>query len=205
MYNLTLDEVSFCVIDLETTSLSPETGEIIEIAAIRYEGSVVTDRFSSLVKPSTYIIPKNVSRLTGITTAMVIDQPKIEEIFSEFMRFIDNSVLVAHNAKFDMSFLNKTSIQLYGKTIKNPVICTCNLARRLFPEIKSKSLSNLAYHFNIKFYRKHRAMSDAEVTLEIFKEMLEILQDYNVTRIIDIIKLSERKPFKHQYKRRRYV
>ncbi len=205
MYNLTIDEVSFCIIDLETTSLSPETGEIIEIAAIRYEGSVVTDKFCSLVKPSTEIVPRNVSRLTGITTAMVIDQPKIEEIFDDFMKFIDNSIIVAHNAKFDTAFLNVISLQLYGKTIKNPVICTCNLARRLFPEIKSKSLSSLAYHFNVPFTKKHRAMSDAEVTLEIFKEMLEILQDYNVTRIIDIIKLSEKKQVKHQYKRRRYV
>jgi len=73
---------------------------------------------------------------------MVIDQPKIEEIFDDFMKFIDNSIIVAHNAKFDTAFLNVISLQLYGKTIKNPIICTCNLARRLFPEIKSKSLSS---------------------------------------------------------------
>ncbi|NPA51404.1 MAG: 3'-5' exonuclease [Aquificae bacterium] len=205
MYNLTIDEVSFCIIDLETTSLSPETGEIIEIAAIKYEGSIITEKFNTLIKPSTHYIPENITKLTGITTAMIIDQPKIEEIFDQFIDFVNDTVLVAHNAKFDLAFLNHVSNQLYGKNIKLPVVCTCNLARRLFPETKSKSLSNLAYHFNIPFKQRHRAMSDALVTLEIFKKMLELFQDFNVTKMADIIKLSQNKPIKHQYKRRRYV
>ena len=205
MYNLTIDEVSFSIIDLETTSLSPETGEIIEIAALRYEGFVITDKFWTLVKPSTHLIPGHISRLTGITTAMIIDQPEIDEVFHDFLNFIKDTVIVAHNASFDMSFLNRESLRLYGKSIKQPVLCTCNLARRLFPELKSKSLSSLAYHFNVPFNQKHRAMSDATVTLEIFKKMLELLQDYNINRVSDIIKLSQNKPIKHQYKRRRYV
>ncbi len=205
MYNFTIDEVSFSIIDLETTSLSPETGEIIEIAAIKYEGFVITDKFYTLVQPSTKLVPKNISQLTGITTAMIIDQPKIEEIFDSFLDFIDDTVLVAHNAKFDLAFLNYVSRKLYGKEIKLPVICTCNLARRLYPEVKSKSLSSLAHYFNVPFERKHRAMSDAVVTLEIFKRMLELLQDFNITRMTDIIKLSQNKQVKHRYKRRRYV
>ncbi len=205
MYNLRVDEATFCILDLETTSLSPETGEIIEIAAIKYQGNVIINRFSTLVKPDIEFIPQKITSLTGISTAMVIDQPKITDIFDDFMDFIGDSILVAHNAKFDISFLNYKSKELYGKSIKNPVLCTCNLSRRLFPELKSKSLTSMAYYFNIPFNQKHRAMSDAEATLEIFKKMMEILQDYNINRVIDIIRLAEKKNSNQPEKRRRYV
>ena len=205
MYNLRVDEATFCILDLETTSLSPETGEIIEIAAIKYQGNLVTNKFSTLIKPDIEFIPPKITALTGISTAMVIDQPKITDIFEDFLKFVGDSIIVAHNAKFDMSFLNYKSKELYGKNLKNPVLCTCNLSRRLFPELKSKSLPSMAYYFNIPFNQKHRAMSDAEATLEIFKKMMEILQDYNINRVIDIIKLAERKNTGQSEKRRRYV
>ena len=193
MYKLTVDEATFTIIDLETTGLSPKTGEIIEIAAIKYQGNQIVDKFSTLIKPDIEFIPPKITQLTGITNVMVIDQPKIEQVLPDFLKFLEDSVIVAHNAKFDMGFLNYKTQEIYGRNIKNSVLCTCNLARRIFPELRSKALSSLAYYFDIPFNQEHRAMSDAMATLEIFKKMIDILYDYNITRVNEIIKLAEKK------------
>lgn len=205
MFNLTIDEATFTVVDLETTGLNPKTSEIIEIAAIKVEGGIITEKFNTLIKPSIGFIPENITKLTGITNPLVIDKPKIEQVFPEFLDFIKDSIIIAHNAKFDLSFLNETSYQLTGKLIQNPIICTLMLSSALFPDLKSKSLSHLAYHFNITYKRKHRALSDAEVTYELFKKIVEYLQQYNINKVMDLIRLSNGKNLKQTSKRRRYV
>lgn len=205
MYNLTIDEAMFCIIDLETTGLNPKIDQIIEIAALKVEGGVVTQKFHSLVKPSYNFIPLNIINLTGITNAMVIDKPKIEEVYPLFLEFAENTILVAHNAKFDISFLSEVHKQLYGKEFNLPYICTKNIARALFPDLNSKSLSNLANFFNIQYYRKHRAMNDATVTFELFRKLVEYLQDLRINKVLDLIKITNGKTLLHQNKRRRYV
>ncbi len=205
MYKLTIDEAVFTVIDLETTGFNPENNSIIEIAAIKYQGNIIIDKYWQLVKPDYGLLPSHITSLTGITNAMVIDQPKIDEVLPEFLKFIKNTVIVGHNVSFDLSFLNYNLKKILGTTIKNPSICTDSLARRIMPDIDSKSLSNLAYHFNIPFPKQHRAMSDAEVTLKVFLKMLDFLQDYNVNKVIDIIKLSQGKKINYKDKRRKYV
>ncbi len=205
MYRLTIDEAVFSIIDIETTGFNPENNDIIEIAAIKYQGNVVVDKYWQLVKPDTGLLPQHITQLTGITNAMVVDQPPIDEVLPEFVKFIKNSVIVGHNVSFDLSFLNYNLKKINRQTIKNPFICTDGLARRIMPDIDSKSLSNLAYHFNIPFKKQHRAMYDAEVTLKVFLKMIEFLQDYNVNRVIDIIKLSEGKKINYKEKRKRYV
>jgi DNA polymerase-3 subunit epsilon len=205
MINLTIEEATFTVVDLETTGLNPKTSEIIEIAAIKVEGNVITEKFHTLIKPSIGFIPEYITKLTGITNPLVIDKPKIEQVFPHFLEFTKNSIIIAHNAKFDISFLNEASFQLTGKLIQNPVICTLVLANRLFPDLKSKSLTNLAYHFNIPYHRKHRALADAEVTYELFKKFVDYLQNYKVNKVIDLIRLSNGKDLKLPSKRRRYV
>ncbi len=205
MYRLTIDEAIFTVIDIETTGFNPENNSIIEIAAIKYQGNVIVDKFWQLVKPDVGLLPSHITKLTGITNAMVIDQPTIEKVLPDFLKFIKGTVIVGHNVSFDLSFLNYNLKRTTGNIIKNPHICTDGLARRIMPDIDSKSLSNLAYHFNIPFPRQHRAMSDAEVTLKVFLKMVEFLEDYNVNRVIDIIKLSEGKKINYKEKRKRYV
>ncbi|HHG74489.1 MAG TPA: 3'-5' exonuclease [Persephonella sp.] len=205
MFNLTTDEAVFTVIDLETTGFNPEKDYIIEIAAIKFQGSFEVGRFWKLVKPDTGFVPSHITRLTGITNAMVVDQPLIKEILPDFFDFIQDTVIVAHNVKFDLSFLNHNTKVYLGRSIKNPSICTDNLARRILPDIDSKSLEHIAYHFSIPYKQKHRAMSDAEVTLKIFEKMLSFLEDYNVNRVIDIIKLSEGKRINYREKRKKYV
>ncbi len=205
MYRLTIDEAIFTVLDLETTGFNPENNSIIEIAAIKYQGNVIIDRYWQLVKPDFGLLPDHITKLTGITNAMVVDQPTIDRVLPEFLKFVKNTVIVGHNVSFDLSFLNHNLKKIFNTTLKNPHICTDGLARRIMPDIDSKSLSNLAYHFNIPFPKQHRAMSDAEVTLKVFLKMLDFLQDYNVNRVIDIIKLSEGKKINYREKRRRYV
>jgi len=146
-----------------------------------------------------------ITKLTGITNTMVIDKPYFEDIYPDFYKFIKDSILVAHNVKFDYSFLNETHKIVYKKELKNPYICTDNLARRIFPEIKKKSLKNLTDCLGIDFNQEHRAMSDAEATFKVFQKMIDFLQDYNINKVIDIIKLSKGKEINRKNKRKRYV
>ena len=205
MYNLTIEEASFLIVDLETTGLNPENSEIIEIAALRVEDGIVVDKFHTLVKPSIGFIPPFITKLTGITNALVVDKPTIEQVFPHFLKFSENSIIVAHNAQFDMSFLNSVSYQITGKSIQNPVLCTQNLAKRLFPDLPSKSLVNLAYHFNIPYNKKHRALEDALVTFELFKKIVDYLYRFNINKVMDLVRLSNGKDLNQTSKRRRYV
>lgn len=205
MYNLTVDETVFCVVDLETTGLNPKKDQIIEIAALKVEGGVITDRFHTLVKPSYDFIPPNIVHLTGITNAMVIDKPKIEDIYPQFYNFLVDTVIVAHNAKFDISFISEVHRHAYNREFNIPYICTQNIAKALFPHLNSKSLSNLAYFFNVQQYKRHRAMDDAVVAFEIFKKLLDYLQDLNINKVIDLVKITNGKTLVHANKRRRYV
>lgn len=205
MYNLTIDEAVFSVIDLETTGLNPERDQIIEIAALKVEGGVITQKFHSLVKPSYDFIPPSITKLTGITNAMVIDKPEVDKVYPQFFEFIQDSILVAHNARFDVSFLSNIHKQLFSREFGLPYVCTQNIARALFPYLNRKSLSNLAYLFNIKYQNKHRALSDAQVTFEVFKKMVDYLQDLNINKVLDLIKITHGKTLVHPNKRRRYV
>ncbi len=205
MYKMTSDEAVFVAIDLETTGFSPETSSVIEVAAVKFQGGFVLNKYWELTKPDEGYIPKRVSQLTGITNAMVIDRPTFFDIYPELYNFIKNSVVIAHNAKFDLSFLNYTHQKRFRESLKIPYICTDMLARRLFPEIGKKSLECVANHLGIKFKQSHRAMSDALATYEIFQKITEILHDYNVDRVLDIIKFAEGKKINPKSKRKRYV
>ncbi len=205
LYNLTVNEATFVIIDLETTGLSSHNNSVIEIAAIKYQSGMVIDKIHQLTKPREDFIPFRVTQLTGITNAMVIDKPYFENIYPDVYEFIKDSIVVAHNAKFDISFLSEIHKIVFKKNLKIPYICTDNLARRLFPEIRKKSLSSLTEYLGINFQQKHRALSDAQATLLAFQKMLEYLQDFNVNKVLDIIKLSEGKNINTKNKRKRYV
>ena len=205
MYKLTIYDAVFTVLDIETTGLNVESDEIIEIGAIKYQGNIEIARFHSLIKPSKAFIPRYISNITGITTAMIIDKPTIAEVLPQFLDFIKDTVLVGHNINKDLSFLNRDSVKYLNRKIKNPYICTDRLARKIMPDVDSKSLINLAKIFNIPVIKHHRAIYDTEVNLEIFKKMMEFLESYSVIKVLDIIKLSEGKKVNRTEKRRRYV
>ena len=184
-----LSDVPFCVLDLETTGVAPDTCEITEIGAVRFEAGVEVGRFHTLVNPRAPI-PPTVVVMTGITQAMVIDAPLIEEALPSFREFIGDAVIVGHNVRFDISFLNAASIRLgYGR-LPNRSTDTMRLARRLVAgEVRSLSLAGLARHFGSPVTPNHRALEDALATAHVFWSLLERAGSIGVTHLDDLMSL----------------
>ncbi|MFN3264614.1 MAG: PolC-type DNA polymerase III, partial [Aquificaceae bacterium] len=156
-------ESTFVSIDVEATGVDPSKSEVIEIACVRVEGGVITERFSSLVNPG-YPLPQRITDLTGITNAMLVGKPRMEEVMPKFLRFVGDSVIVAHRVEKDIAFIDKYYRQLHGKRFRHPHICTLNLAKNILPDIRKYSLRDLADYFGIEYRRVHRAMDDAQTT-----------------------------------------
>ncbi|MEE8330786.1 MAG: DEDD exonuclease domain-containing protein [Acidimicrobiia bacterium] len=184
-----LSEVPFCVLDLETTGAAPSSCEITEIGAVRFEGGVPTGRFETLVNPGA-AIPPFITVMTGITQAMVIEAPRIEEALPTFLEFIGDAVIVGHNVRFDMSFLNAAAERLgYGR-LPNRTADTYALARRLIrSEIRNLKLSSLAAHFRSPVTPNTRALADAEATAHVFWGLLERAGTLGVTHLEDLMML----------------
>lgn len=168
---------SFVAIDLETTGLSPETNEIIEIGAVRVRKGEVVDELSILVDPN---VPLNatVRELTGISDDMLMGQPVWDEIVEEVEAFIGDDILLGHNIKFDYSFL-KCNFYKSGKKFEHMTLDTLYLARTLLSELPSKSLNNLCIHYGIVNEHAHRAVSDAKATMELYLRLAEEYEKNN--------------------------
>ncbi|TMA40123.1 MAG: hypothetical protein E6J79_01025 [Deltaproteobacteria bacterium] len=176
-----LAEVEFVVVDLETTGGASGQDAIIEIGAARVVGGRLTERFASLVRPGRPIQPF-VSRLTGITDAMVAGAPRLAEVLPRFVEFAGTAVLVAHNAAFDVGHLRAA-----GAPLDAPVLCTIRLARRLLPESRRRSLDAVAVTLGIACFRRHRALPDAEIAAEILCVFLERLQERGIERLDQLL------------------
>lgn len=164
----------FVVFDIETTGLDPMRDCITEIGAVLIKNGNITGRFHSLVNPEVPI-PEEIVELTGITDEMVKDCPTASQVIPAFLDFAGDSVLVAHNAPFDMGFIQHKAAGM-GMTVKNKVLDTLAITRRLLPRLKTHKLSAVAQHFNIDMERAHRAVDDALVTAKIFLKCMEILE-----------------------------
>ena len=184
-----LHEVAFCVLDLETTGGSPATCEITEVGAVKYVGGELVGTFDTLVNPGAPI-PPTITILTGITQAMVIDAPDIGEVLPSLLEFIGTAVIVGHNVRFDMSFLNAAAVRLgYGK-LPNPTADTLGLARRLIrQEVRRLNLQTLAAHFRSPITPNHRALADAKATAHVFWGLLERAGTIGVTHLDDLLRL----------------
>lgn len=185
-----LAEAHFTIFDFETTGLYPYRGDrICEIGAIRVKpGLSKQTKFHSMVDPKRSI-SKSAFFVNGITEDMLKGAPTIEEILPVFIKFIEKSVLVAYNAGFDLGFLEYA---LGGeKSILNDyaVVDALTLARRLFPSIGRYNLSNVARSLGIRSDKKHRAMSDASMTLKVFEKELSILLSNGARTVGDIARL----------------
>jgi DNA polymerase-3 subunit epsilon len=172
-----LFDSSFVAIDIETTGFDVRYAEIIEVAAVRVEGGMITDSFSSLVNPG-FFIPDRVRELTGITNTMLVGKPKIDKVLPQFLDFIGDDVVVAHNVEQDMRFLNRYSREVLKRKLRLSHLCTVRISRRLIPGLSSYKLYNLADYFGIEFQRKHRALSDALITAQVFLELLKLLWNH---------------------------
>ena len=175
---------SFVVFDLETTGLSSDMCYITEIGAVKVINGEVYDSFSTFVHPPVSI-PQKIVELTGITDAMVKDAPEEGEAVERFLDFCEGSVLVAHNAGFDTSFIRKAMNRL-NKEFNFTYIDTVELSRKLLTELKSHKLNVIAKHLKIKLENHHRAVDDAMCTAHIFEHFLKMLSERGVSDINQI-------------------
>jgi DNA polymerase-3 subunit epsilon len=190
LFDRPIREAAFTVVDLETTGLSPDPGGIIEIGAARLEDGKVVARFEQLVRPRTPV-PPFIVRLTGIRPELLESQPHLEEVWEQFVAFVRDSVLVAHNASFDLSYLNLAAQRLSGQPLTDVALCTLKLARRLIPEVRRRGLDALAEHFGLEVGRRHRAMGDVEITVEIFWRLIERAEHKGLRRLGELIALQD--------------
>ncbi len=192
-----LEKASFSVLDVETTGLSANKNRVIEIAIVKIEKLKITDKLHYLINPQTYI-PAFITSLTGIDNDDVIGAPVFSEVVDEILNFIDNTVLTAHNFSFDSSFLN-TEFMLSGREfISDESCCTLKLARNIYPDLKSKSLSSVADFLNLRNKNAHRALGDAEITAKVLLKMIRELQDKDKIKTVGEL-LSYQKGYQHNY------
>ena len=162
----------YAVIDLETTGGIAKRDKITEIAVIIYDGEKVVDEFQSLINPERSI-PAHITRITGITNDMVADAPRFYEVAKRVIEMTEGCVFVAHNVRFDYSFMIEEFKSL-GYTFSRRNLCTVRLSRKAFPGLKSYSLGNLIKYFGISVDNRHRAYDDAYATTilldKIFKQ-----------------------------------
>lgn len=165
---------NFVVIDIETTGLDPSYDEIIEIAALKINSNEIVDKFETLIKPSEPL-DEFIIGLTGITNEMLENSPKIQDVLSNFLNFIDNNILVGHNVNFDINFLYDYIMAIYNKPFNNDYIDTMRLTRKLTPELKHHRLKDMVKYFNIENFVAHRAMPDVLATYEILTKSKEMV------------------------------
>jgi DNA polymerase III epsilon subunit family exonuclease len=175
-----LAETDFVVVDIETTGPKMPPSRIMEIGAARVSRGRIVAEFQTLVNPL-MPIPPFIVGLTGIRDEMVSGAPTFEEIAPDWLRFAGTAVLVAHNAIFDVSFINHEIASIFpGRRMMNSHICTVSLARRLMPELKSFRLGALAEHFALPKGARHRAGDDARATARVFLRLLDDLHENGV-------------------------
>ena len=171
----------FVVFDVETTGFNRESCKIIEIGAVRVQNGEITGRFNHFIDPKEKL-PEKIIDLTHITDDMLAGQPTIDAVLPEFLDFIGNATLVAHNADFDMGFLEYHASTL-GHNVKNPYLCTLQLSRALFPTLSRFNLAAMARHHGVSLENHHRACDDAAALAQIFLQQMEILQSQQIVTL----------------------
>jgi len=156
---------AYAVVDVETTGGRGEHHRVTEIGAVKVRGGRIVERFQTLLNPQR-TIPQNITRLTGITPAMVSDAPYFCDIADDFEAFLDGAIFVAHNVEFDFGFIAR-EFERIGRSLRLPKLCTCASMRRLYPGYRSYSLAALCREFDIPLKHHHRALCDAEAAAEL--------------------------------------
>lgn len=165
--------------------------KITEIGIVLHDGHQIIKTFNTLVNPERSI-PPFITGITGITDSMVAGAPKFYEIAKEIIEWTENSIFVAHNARFDYGFIAEEFRQL-GYLFSKKTLCTVQMSRRAFPGLKSYSLGNLVKHFGIKLDNHHRALDDARATSEIFEKIVKSEYYTRVNPILSKSSMTEQK------------
>lgn len=155
----------YCVIDTETTGLSPYSNEIIEIGILKVRQGQITDRYAQLVMPR-QSINSFITQLTGITNEMVAGMPRIGDVKQEVLDFLGNDLIVGHNTSFDIRFLNAG----FQNAIRNEYTDTVHYARKLYPELRHHRLTDLAQYLHLS-NNEHRALADCITTHQLYEVM----------------------------------
>ncbi|MGH2828662.1 MAG: exonuclease domain-containing protein [Actinomycetota bacterium] len=188
-----LFDVTFCVVDLETTGGSAELHSITEIGAVKVRRGELLGTLQSLVDPGS-TVPAFVRLLTGISDDLLVGAPTIEAVLPTFLEFARNSILVAHNAGFDVGFLNAACDRLGYEPLDRRVVDTATLARRvLAEEVDNRKLGTLARHFRCAHRPSHRALADALATTDVLHHLIERLAGYGVTTLEELTAFSLRR------------
>ena len=182
------------VLDVETTGLDYTREKIIEFAGVKLVDGVITERFETLINPHQHI-RKSSQAIHGISEEDLVDAPSEEEIFPQILEFIGDAPIVAHNAIFDFSFLNRTSKRLYNKPLNNRYIDTQQMFKEVYPQLESCGLESLMHTFNVEFSTRHRAMADAEGLAKCYPELKKMYfhkYDWQLSQIPNADYLFER-------------
>jgi DNA polymerase III epsilon subunit family exonuclease len=187
---LLLEEAVYVVVDLETTGLRPGSSQICEIGAVKIAGFEVVDEFETLVDPRVPLGPA-VSALTGLTNRQLRGAPPPASAVRDFLRFAGDSVLVAHNARFDLAFLDRETERLTGSRLAAPVVDTVALARRLLSgRVPGASLAQLSYFFGTSVQPCHRALPDAQATAEVLLALIGLAQERGAGTVSELVALA---------------
>lgn len=186
--NQKIEDLTFCCIDFETTGLNYNKDEIIEIGAIKCKNFKLCERFTTLIQPSQKI-PIRVTKVTGINMDMLMDKPTIDEIRNDFLKFLEDCILVEHSRNlFDIKFLK------YHFNLNKPCyyINTLELSRKLAPKIKKYNLISVAkvFDINIEIARHHKAIDDAKLTALLLIKLLRILKEKWDYKFSDLLRLQ---------------
>jgi len=182
-----LAEVTFCVVDLETTGAGPGEHAITEIGAVKTRRGEVLGTFQTLVDPGEPV-PYHVTLITGIHDGLVRGAPPLTTILPSFVEFCRGTALVAHNAAFDMGFLDAACARAGYPYLENPVVDTARLARRaLIEEVPDRKLATLATHFRCEHQPRHRALDDALATLDVLHSLIERMTGFGVTTLAGLL------------------
>jgi DNA polymerase III epsilon subunit family exonuclease len=193
-----LAETTFVVLDLETSGGSPNLGaHITEIGAVKIRGGEIIGKFQTFVNPGTPI-PYFITELTGITDEMVFDSPSINEAFPTLLEFLGSeheTVFVAHNAPFDLSFLKAAAVMHEYQWPKFAVIDTAKLARRVLSrdEVTNCKLGTLAAYFSATVSPTHRALDDALATVDVLHALIGRVGSLGITTLAELQKFSSKK------------
>lgn len=161
----------YVLFDLETTGTSCKKDLIIEISAVKVKGGKVIEEFSTLVNPG-IPIPYYATAVNNITNEMVKDSPDISVALKDFLEFIGDNVLVGHNINsFDMKFIYRMTMELYGQYIDNDYVDTLPLSRVCLPELRNHKLVDLAEYYNLSTAGAHRALNDCRMNQIVFENL----------------------------------
>ena len=162
---------NYTVVDIETTGLSPQRDDIIELSALKVRDTKVVEEFSTLLKSSKGV-NSFISGLTGITNSMLNNAPIIEDVLPEFLAFIGNDIILGHNVNFDMRFIKAKTQLVLNKMVENSIMDTMIFAKRNL-ELPNFKLTTIAQYYDIDTKNNHRGLKDCYITFEVYNKLRE--------------------------------